>query len=46
MEGEGLHRITFPYEAELVLDDEGWRIMMSKGELHHYKCWETTGRLC
>ena len=44
VEREGLHRITFPYEAEAVLDDEGWRIMMSKSELHHMKCWETTGR--
>jgi len=46
VEGEGLHRITHAHEAEAVLDDEGWRIMMSKSELHHFKCWETEGRLC
>ncbi len=49
VEGEGLHRdrvVTYAHEAELVLDDEGWRIMMGKSELHHFKCWETTGRLC
>jgi hypothetical protein len=48
VEREGLHlsRVTHPHEAEAVLDDEGWRIMMGKAELFHYKCWETTGRLC
>ena len=46
MEGEGLHRITVPYEAEAVLDDEGWRIMMSKGQYIIAKCWETMGRSC
>src|SRR5215207_2844699 len=46
VEGEGLHRVTHAHEAEAVLDDEGWRIMMSKSELFHYKCGETTGRLC
>ena len=49
VEGEGLHRdrvVTYAHEAELVLKDEGWRIMMQKAALRHYKCWETEGRLC
>src|SRR5215207_5537863 len=46
VEGEGLHRVTHAHEAEAVLEDEGWRIMMGKAELHHFKCWETEGRLC
>jgi hypothetical protein len=47
VEREGLHRVvTDPHEAELVLEDEGWRILMGKSELFHFKCWETTGRLC
>ena len=48
VEREGLHlsRVTHPHEAELVLEDEGWRILMGKSELHHFRCWETTGRLC
>ena len=46
VEGEGLHRITVPYEAEAVLDDEGWRIMMTKGQYIIAKCWETMGRSC
>jgi hypothetical protein len=48
VEREGLHlsRVTHPHEAELVLDDEGWRILMGKSELFHFKCWETTGRMC
>ena len=47
VEGEGLHRVvTDPHEAEAVLEDEGWRIMMGKSELFHFKCWETEGRLC
>jgi hypothetical protein len=47
VEGEGLHRVvTHAHEAEAVLDDEGWRILMGKSELFHYKCWETEGRLC
>jgi hypothetical protein len=48
VEREGLHlsRVTHAHEAELVLEDEGWRIMMGKAELFHYKCWETEGRLC
>src|SRR5215207_8883853 len=35
VEREGLHlsRLTHAHEAEAVLDDEGWRIMMSKSEL-------------
>src|SRR5215207_9579865 len=28
VEGEGLHRVTHAHEAEAVLEDEGWRIMM------------------
>jgi hypothetical protein len=48
VEREGLHlsRVTHPHEDEAVLDDEGWRIMMGKAELFHFKCWETEGRLC
>jgi hypothetical protein len=46
VEGEGLHRVTHAYEAEAVLEDEGWRIPMSKGQYIIAKCWETTGRLC
>jgi hypothetical protein len=46
VEGEGLHRVTHELEDEAVLEDEGWRIMMGKSELRHFRCWETTGRLC
>jgi len=48
VEREGLHRsrVTHAHEAELVLEDEGWRIMMGKAALFHFKCWETEGRLC
>ena len=48
VEREGLHlsRVTHAHEAEAVLEDEGWRIMMGKTELFHFKCWETEGRLC
>jgi hypothetical protein len=44
VEGEGLHRVTHAHEA--VLEDEVWRIMMSKGQYIIAKCWETMGRLC
>src|SRR5215203_4351802 len=32
VEGEGLHRVTHAHEDEAVLEDEGWRIMMDKGQ--------------
>jgi hypothetical protein len=48
VEREGLHlsRVTHPHEAQAVLDDEGWRIMMNKGEYIQAECWEDLGRSC
>jgi hypothetical protein len=42
-EGEGQGRAHWD---KAVLEDEGWRIVMNKGEYRVAKCWENLGRLC
>jgi hypothetical protein len=43
VEGEGQGRAHWD---QAVLEDEGWRIVMNKGEYIVASCWENLGRLC